>query len=359
MKEILLTLVACLSIFISMANPIYRPDVSLYKFSLDENQNWKLILRASHLIDSLKISNSTERSSFSNVSNIFNTEYNLSRDSLHPFLNINPEGDSVTIISYLSFKNSPSDSIVETFIFGNYPNATLPIPSKDQYIGRICESIMGTNYHTVFNSTGKFTGTLYGKIYNKNSQLLTNGSFKIDPIPIALFCLEGGYNILGFDLNSDGTYSASLHSSIYNQNNIVSCSRDERTNCILYSERDTLSIENIKFSILPDSTVELDIHLLDDYVGIGNIQINSPDILKIFPNPASSNEIQYEMSVPVRSTNCFIQLYNATGQIIWHQNITDNRGSLTLPTYISNGTIILQLWMNGKAYQSKKLIISR
>jgi hypothetical protein len=342
-----------------MANPIYRPDVSLYKFSFDENQNWKLLLRASHLIDSLKISNSTERSSFSNVSNIFNTEYNLSRDSLHPFLKINPEGDSVTIISYLSFKNSSSDSVVETFIFGNYPNATLPIPSKDQYIGRICESIMGTNYHTVFNSSGKSTGTLYGKIYNKNNLLLSAGSFKIDPIPIKFACAEGSYQNNGFDVNGDGTFSASLHSSIYNFNTITSCSRHDRTDCVFYTEKDTLTLDNLQFSILPDSSIEMDIHLLDDYVSVKNIKINSPDILKISPNPVISSELQYEISLPIKSTNCFVQLYNSTGQKLWHQKIAENKGNLALPQSISNGVYFLQLCINGKTYQSKQLIVNR
>jgi hypothetical protein len=332
----------------------------LHEFSFDENQNWEMYLYTYHEIDSLKICSSTEKSTYH-----FSPDYNqsdilLNNDSLYPNVNINPEGDSITIIFYFPDRYT-HESFVETIVFGNYPGANIPKPQKGQSIIRLLETEMGTNYHCICDSSGKFSGNLMGKIYDKDNNVITTGSFNISPFPIYQQCMEGTLGTYGTDVKIDGTYSVNLYSMIYDMNSINICSKKTETsnNCTYYVITDSVAINQLNFTILPDSTVEMDIHLLDDYVGVENIKINSPDILKIFPNPLDDDEIHYEITIPVRSTNCFIQLYNTNGQKIGYQKITDNRGELTLPLHISNGVYILQLWMNGKTYQSKQLIVNR
>jgi len=361
MKKILLTLVAGINICISMANPIYMPEIYLGGLSFDENQDWKMKLSIWGETDSLIICSSTERSIFKIPADIIYTyELILTKDSLNPTVNINPKGDSITIISYLPHNNYRPDSLVETVEFGDYPGANIPKPQKSQSITRILKSIMRTNYHSIQDSSGNCYGTVHGRIFDKSNKLITCGSLNIDPFPLDPRHVYFGNERIGTDINIDGSYSVNLYSQIYEINIIIPCSKKVApNNDNYYIPTDTVAINPLNFTMFPDSTIEMDIHLLDDYVGIENIQINSPDLLKAYPNPLINNELNYEISVPVRSTNCFIQLYNATGQIIWHQNIKDNRGLLTIPSYISNGTYILQFWMNGKAYQSKQLIINR
>lgn len=344
-----------------MANPIYLPEVYLGGLSFDESENWEIILIIDGETDSIIICSSTERSIF-NVPSYINqhTEFVLTKDSLKQILNINSKGDSIAIITYLPDERHRPDSLFETIVFGNYPGAIIPSPEKGQSITRIHERDFLSNIHCLKDSLNNCFGTMHGKIFNKNNDLITNGIFGINPISIYKSCLDGGYGIDGTNINSDGTYSVDLYSMIYSLSSLEICSKGFSSHdCTSYNVKGTVTINTLNFTILPNTNKEMDIHLLDDYVGVEKIKINSPDILKVFPNPIVDHQFNYEISAPVRSTNCSLQLYNAKGQTIWHQNTTDNRGSITLPSNVPNGAYFLQLWLNGKAYQSKQLVVDR
>jgi len=358
MKRLFLSLIGCLFLSILLANPIYLPTIYLHDFSFDEKSDWRMGFIILDPPDSMLICSSTSKAVFT-VGKDFSRNPILTRDSLNANFTLDAEGDSITIISYFSHNNSIPDSLVETIIFGNYRGALLPRPLEGQYIGRICERIMGTDYHSVFDSLGISTGTVYGKVYNKENKLLTSGYFCFDPIPISLYCREGGFSENGFEVSSNGTFSTSVNSLVYSFDKLVSCNKNVMASCVSYSEKDSLSVNPTQFILFPESSIEINIHLLDDYVTLNTIKLPPPIIFNLFPNSVGTNELHYEITLPVRSTRCSFQLFNINGQRLNTYQITDNQGILSLPAALANGKYFIQLWVNGNELETKQFILNR
>jgi hypothetical protein len=272
---------------------------------------------------------------------------------------LNPEGDSLTVIYHFKHGSHTPDSLVEIVVYGNYRGATLPSPKPGQSITRILENQMGTNYHSLKSSTGNLYGKLSGKIFNKNNQPITSGSFSIDPFPVMLSCGDGGFFIHGTDVGIDGGYSSNFYAMVYNLNTVALCTKYRMSeNCNYYSEKEVIPIKPLLFTVFPDSTIQMDIYLLEDYVGINTLKEVNPDVFKIFPNPVG-DEFSFEVAVPVKSTNCAFRIVSLSGQQILNLPVLESKGLLSLPSSIKNGNYIIQLWMNGKAYHSKQFSVVR
>jgi hypothetical protein len=357
MKRVLVFLLLVMSFSLLKANPIYIPMIYLNQFSFVDDYNWNMVFSNRDVPDSIMISSSASRS-------IFKPEKNsrdfitITNDSLSPDFSINCEGDSITFIYYSDY-NFNDGSNIEIVKFGNFPGATVPRPSTNQYIGRVGERIMGSSYHAVFDSDGNPTGTISGKVYDKNNKLLSDGHFSIDPIPVSIFCLEGSFEKIGFDVKSDGTFSTYAHSLLYNLDSIVSCTKHSQAGCEFYEEKESLAVDKVNFTLYPDSSVEMDIHLLDDYVGINTMKAATPDMLKLFPNPLFDNCLRYEVTSPVKSTHCCLHMVDLTGRTVQTFPITENRGTITLPASVPDGIYLMQLWLNNKSCQTKQFTIKR
>jgi hypothetical protein len=363
---------------ISIANPIFIPEVYLAKFSFDENQNWQIVLAVySQKIDSVLISSSTQKSICKRTDTLFNLGNPLlpplyplysfyydyliiKNDSLNSNVNINPDGDSISITSYYKSWGDYPASINETIVFGSFRNSIIPKPLKGQSIVRILLNDYGTIHHCISDSSGNVAGMLHGHIYDKNNNLITKGSFTLSPFPIYVSCLDGSYMTDGIDINENGTYSTSLYSVMYKLNTIGICNKyNYGEDCHYYFVAGTIKTVPLNFIIKPGSSIDLDIHLLDDFVNIKQVENHSNELLKVFPNPLNDVSFHYEIGTPVRSTNCFIDLLNTNGQKIERYNILENTGDLQLPSNIANGAYLLQLWMNEKACVSIQLIVNR
>jgi len=360
MKQFILSLIASLSITLSIANPLYRPQTHLEKLSFTENSKWEMLFELNYPIDSFTISSSTTIATYQSNLIDYRSELLLNYDSLNPKVSINQEGDSISIISYFTNRDNAIDSLFETIVFGNYSGAKIPKPLSGQSIIRIFESEMNSNHHCLINSNDKISGTITGKIYDKNNQLITSGSFNIDPFPVYRQCMDGSYGTHGTDVSFDGKFSINCYSQNYEMNSVNICGkRGEADNCLYYVITESVEIKPLQITLYPDSTIQIDIHLLEDYVSINKIKITEPDIIKIFPNPVSSSELQYEISVPVKSTNCIAKIYSLNGKEILISSIKQNRGSITLPTGIANGSYLFQLCLNGKVYKNQQFTIKR
>jgi hypothetical protein len=357
MKKIFLSFAIGLIAIALNANPIYIPPVYLYKFFFDENQNWEIFMDG--WADSLLISSSSGKSickKFTFGVNTYHPYYPdygfiIRNDSLNSPVNINPEGDSITIVSYTH--NWGRDS--ETFIYGNFRNSIIPKPLKGQSISAFWTDGM-VFYHCLSDSLHNLKGALHGYIYDKNNSLIKKGSIALDPFPIYVSwpCADGSYVLHGLDIYTDGTYSTKLYSQIYKLGTIDICSHT----CYYYSIG-TAKIAPLNFTIYPDSSVVLDIHLLDSIVDIKKVEANLNELLKVFPNPINEISFHYEISTPVNSTHCIVDLINMNGQEIQRYNIIGNSGELQLPSNISNGTYLLKLLMNDKVYSSVSLVVNR
>lgn len=355
MKKLIITLFSFFYSFIILSNPIYIPKIVLDEFSFDDNKIWKIILIPYKLFDSILISSSTEKSIYQINPELENDYLIITSDSLNSKVNINYEGDSISIISYyLSWQNK-IDSVVETIVFGNYTNSTIPAPLKGQSIKSfLIDEIF---YYCLSDSLNNMFGTLHGHIYDKYNNLITHGLFSINPFPeIREWPDKVEYVIEVFSIANNGYFSILLYSRKYNFRRILTLNQGY---CELPSCYKSVAIFPIDLSIYPDSSHEIDIYLLDDISGINQNVIIEYAPLKVFPNPNNGISFSYKISIPVKSTHCSINLFNINGQIIQHYNISDNSGELQLPLNITNGTYLLELLMNERPYFSTPLIVDK
>jgi hypothetical protein len=368
MKKIILILVmAFVSTFIK-ANPIYIPPFYLHQFYFDNNGNWVIqVVNEFADVDSIRISSSSGNSIMNKKCLECGYDYIISNDSLKSSVTINPEGDSITIIPYFSSKVYNSKDYTEIVVFGNYKNSILPKPRVSQSIVRFAVTCYQcTGYYSICDSVDgidkKMTGTLHGYVYDKNNEIINSGSFSINPYAILLTCFDcfGGYGPHGFDIQTDSTYSTSLYSVIYNINSIGICKKDIRPGGNVYEELKRIQIEPMHFTMEPDSSIEMDIHLLEDYDDVKTVSNKTEPILKVQPNPITGSlNFEYNISIPVKSTQCHLDLLNLAGQKICSFSIHDNNGVIQMPAFIENGTYLLQLLVNSKPYSSSKIIVSK
>jgi hypothetical protein len=365
MKKFILLFALNLVAVYSNANPVYMPIAYVNKFFFDENKDWEIIVTADvFTLDSILISSSSGKSICKKLiqSPLVDYSIKIRNDSLESDLTINPEGDSISLNYYYNFGSNTQDSTSDYFVYGDYRNAFLSKPITGQSIKRILINSSDANYYCKCDSSDHCGGLLQGHIYDKNNNLITKGHFSLSPIPEHILCWDfmSGFGVHGIDINNDGTYSASLYSVIYNLSSIKNCIK---RNCApasyYYSVFDTVRIAPLNFAIEPDSTLELDIHLLDDFVGIKKVETTSVELLKIFPSPLANTSFYYEINVPVKSTSCDLDLLNISGQLLMKYKILENSGELNLPSDITNGIYFFQLHMNGKLYFSKQVIVDK
>jgi len=357
MKKLILLLVLTWLAIFSIANPVYMPEIYLGKFSFDENENWEIVLAVSYYPDSVLISSSTG-SSFCRMNSQHDSYMVITIDSLYSGVWINPEGDSISITSYFTNWENISDSLFETVVFGNYRNSVIPAPPFGQSIIRILPTVYGTNYHCICDSLGSVIGNLHGRVFDKNNNLVTAGSFNINPYPFYISCEEGGYGTQGVDINADGSFSTDLYSLNYRIDSIGVCTKQSFDNCNYYKITNRIDIETFDFTMLPGLSVEQDIHLLDDFVDIPQSQANPVDVFSLFPNPVHQGNLNYEIMLPVKSANGVMKLFSASGQEIMNYPIPENRGTLVVPSEIPDGIYILQLWMNNSVCASRQIVVS-
>jgi hypothetical protein len=99
---------------------------------------------------------------------------------------------------------------------------------------------------------------------------------------------------------------------------------------------------------------------LEDYTGIGEINIMDNSPIRIYPNPLSGGqELQYEVGAPVKSLDCRMEIISMDGRVILESKITDNTGSITLPHSLPNGAYIVNFKLNNKTQYATRLIIGK
>ena len=369
MKKLAVLLVCVLwSMKCLIANPLPLADVTISEIMFDAEKGWMLELYC-YRIEKITVLNLTVASaSGSAESNYFpnwdecsdeycNERFVLTRDSMKSDLSINPLGDEVTVIvefleDYYGFTWS-SESVLT---FGNYIGSKVHAPSEGQSIvyygiSGSCEcdiyDYAKTNEPTMGEpNTSNVYGTVTGKIYDIDGRLvLSNETMTFVCRYNFPTCQYGAiYNHVPVE---DGSYSINVLANCLNKDYI-------------FLSKKKVKIKPIKIDIEPDAIYEVDIYLLEDYVGMDEITQPDNAPIHIYPNPLSGGqELQYEVGAPVKSLDCQMEIIAMDGRVVCEKKITDNVGSITLPHSLPTGIYIVNFKFNNKAQYATRLIIGK
>lgn len=357
MKKILITIII-LFVFIGLsANPIRTPWITISEIYFDNHGKWVLELQYYDEQEDMSI-DSIWIESKAGISKI--RRFNLSgstglivvrEDSLLSSLDINPVSDSVQLIYDSKIYNESnikreSDPVV----YGQLINSSLSSPQEGQSIAKIFSSVFSRNGLLTLdksptigtiNDTIGVSGTIQGNIYDKNNKLLNNTKIRLDHS-------ETGLRIFP---KADGSYSTRVLSKRYHIYSFICYSTDGKFSFT--------TINPIDVWLRPDSIITVDVHLLDSLtVGVPEISSISESIIKMYPNPV--NELlEYEISLPVISSNCYLDLVDMNGRMVGRYDISDNHGIIHLPPNMDEGVYLVKLYANNRNYSSSKIIVSR
>jgi hypothetical protein len=360
MKKLLLIIFSLACIAITNANPLPSPPpiVGLSEIGFDSDGKWVIELGYQNIynentymaVDSIFICSSTGRAKLKNLR--FNSWAGIMmvrNDSLLSNLNINPAGDSIQIEYYVSnVKNS-----YIPLVFGNFKNATLACPQTGQSIASyfvfdnmdMYNSSKESNVYSidksptfgVENDSTGMCGTLKGKIYDQNNQLLINSTHNFSTFPL-----------FNFEPSSDGSYSVRAFSF---KNKISQMYYSEGYNNFI------VDILPIEYNMMPDSVITVDIHILK-ITAVDELKSDPVTTLQISPNPIKDLSFNYKTSIPVKSSASYIELISLSGQKIVRFPITENAGKINLPANTITGIYTLRLFVNNKNYGTSKIIIA-
>jgi len=361
MKKFLLIIFSLACFTTTKANPLPSPPpiIGLSEIAFDADGKWLIELGYQNIynentympVDSIFICSSTGRAKLKNLR--FKSRAGIMvvrNDSLIYNLNINHAGDSIQIEYYVFNVKK----LYVPLVFGNYRNATLafPVPGKSIASYSAFSKYSQYNYYGIYediysidkspnfgienDSTG-MCGTLIGKIYDQNNQLLLNSthSFYTRSIP-------------GISPITDGYYSVRVFS---NKNTI---------NQIFYNEgsnRFVVDILPIEYNMMPDSVITVDIHI-QKITAVVEIKSDPVSVLQVSPNPVKDLSFNYKISIPVKSSASYIELISLSGQKIVRFPITENAGKINLPANSINGVYTLRLFVNNKNYGTSKIIVA-
>ncbi len=269
-------------------------------------------------------------------------------------LAINPSGDSV----YIS--RGVVTQLIPTLIFGNLPNANIRAPKAGESIalyGYDCTYYDEYSYSLSHildydysidkspsmgeknDSSGMF-GTIKGKIYDPKNLL---------PPDVWL----AGVGITDFKPDIDGNFSARITSSNHTIDKLYYSTNKGALAYGYYVE-----ISPVNVNTEPDSTVNVELTITGIVASVENVNTGSESVLKISPNPVKDSFLNYEISIPVKSANSYIEIVGLNGQRIGQFPVYDNSGTIQIPGKIPNGTYTARLFVNNKNYANQKIIIS-
>jgi hypothetical protein len=268
-------------------------------------------------------------------------------DSLLTNLTINSVADSIQIfyaIRSMELSNEP-------LIYG-YPNASIKSPENGQSIAR------PYTYSNLYcldksptigekNDTVGMCGTLKGKIFDKDNKLITGMPANTFEMVIKKYISD-----IPIIVSPDGSYysdfyafKATINELYYRYGN---------------NQGEFINISSIDINMQPDSVITIDIHILDSLKsGVNEIYDNLESIIKLFPNPVSGIKLNYEIAIPVKSSNCIIKLVNMEGKQLDQFEITENQGELNLPSSVKNGMYSFLLYVNNRYSSTSRILILR
>jgi hypothetical protein len=352
MKKLLLFIFVLVSLTISKANPIASPSIVISELAFDSNGKWVIELQGFDLnsniqIDSIILESSTgisklKRFNFDGITNIILVR----NDSLLSNLTINQAGDSLKLHYY--YNSNDFSEYKPALIYGNFKTALFFSPKISQTLAGV-PYFQYSNIYSIDksptigleNDSVGMCGTIKGYIYDKSNQLVIGNDY-------VFFDMEGW----NFNTAENGSYSRRIYSY---KNHISNLQFYFRPKMKWYN----IKISPIDVSIQPDSIVNVDIHLQDSLVtNLNEIKSDLESVMHIFPNPINELSFNYNITIPVKSSDSYIEFTNVSGQRIARYEITESNGKINLPAKTVNGSYILRLFVNNKNYATSKILIT-
>jgi len=345
-----------------VANPLPPVAANINEIMFDSEKGWILELYY-YKMEGLQLLKMTVSSSYGSAESKYlpveegewewdwyKELFVLTRDSMKSDLYINPLGDEITVtIEFLTAYEEEPEYFEDVFIFGNHSGSQIKAPSAGQSIGyagynfeEFVRYYAKTNEPTIGapNDVSKMYGTLTGKVYDKNKQLVLNDSISFD-----LNAYPGYIHYV--DIDETGSYSIPVLANRLNRSHI-------------YMADKKINITPFTIDIEPDATMTRDIYLLENYTGIAETPATPDFPIRIYPNPLSDGQaLRYEVGTPVKSLECRMELVSMDGRTMFESKITDHTGTVNLPQSLSNGMYIVNFKLNNKIHYSTRLIIGQ
>jgi len=355
MKRNLVLGLLLLVIHLLNANPLVSPNCFvLSELSFNSEGKWEIELK--FLDDSFYYWGTGSIYISSNSGSTYLKQLNLNsikekmivrinNDSLQSNLSINPQGDCISMGYSFAYSLTPP------LAFGNLVTATVRTP-------RIGESIAlyGFDYQYDFDfdysidkspsigyendSTG-MCGTIKGKIYDPYNLLPANAWL-------------AGNGIIDFKPEANGNYSARITSSKHSIDKLYYFQTKSEMSRGYYVKISPVVLTTTE----PDTIVNVDLHIFDIVSSIESIKSNQENIFKIAPNPITESSFNYEIAIPVKSSNSYIELYNMSGQMLERHYVTESKGKINLIQKLQAGNYTVRLFVNNKNYANSKVIIA-
>lgn len=374
MKKLILVIFVAICVQIANANPITPPlpKIMINEFAFETGGKWKIEIESYYYnlnyIDSIYIVSSSGRSKVKNYTrcnDYYQNLYVIASDDLNTELNIHPEGDIIKFEYYYSWEyyweyyndseyddkytveNGIAKATSKSLVFGNIENSFLLSPKIGQSISTYFGDFGVGSSPTIGyqnDSTGMMA-TMKGYIYDKDGRALKS-------IPQNSYLILDGTDKL--KINEDGSYSTRI---ISNDKDFLKIYNPWQVSSNTYFSQ-TVDIIPIHKKIIPDTTIIRDIYLISKiYDNVNEIEANQNSTLKIFPNPLKNQSFNYEITVPVKSSECFIEIYDVLAKKIAKYVITEDKGKLKLPSNIAKGTYFVNLMVNNKKFGTSKLLV--
>jgi hypothetical protein len=344
MKNIYTFLILVITGIRMIANPITGPVVHISELFFDPVKGWQLELEYINpdqplsAIDSLYISSKTGRSKVKDFYIIGTKGYIVvTKDSLLKEINIDQNGDSVTLESYLKFMGGPY-TIVHNLTFGEYSKSVIGKPKNGQSIAR--SELDGIFYKDKSPTIGKandttgMCGTIKGIIYDRKKQAISDKTF---------------FLMFDFNTNQNGEYEARILSNYYTRNTISNKTGDRYN---------TVKINPISCLIEPDTVINFDIYLQEDLPeSINDLKETGNNPVKLYPNPVCASEkLTIEIDLPVLTSNIWVSIKGIDGKIIKKEKVKNSVSIIDTPG--ASGTYIISVQLGDHIIYSDRLLVS-
>jgi hypothetical protein len=365
MKKKLLIGIALLGFAtVLQANPLVPPPaLTISELMFDSNGNWVLEIETEEYyvgqgLDSLVIMTSTGRAKI-NQYNYDEGIIVIRNENLSSDLVLRQAGDSIYVVGYRGGGIDYGNYF--PLIYGDFATAKVRSPQTGESISKIhVSNIVNGNFRVVYSIDKSPTigikndrddndgmlGTVSGKIYIDNQLFLRY---------IELLTLDYELNFYPSDV--DGSYSSLSYSS---HSHIDRIYHYERAGAYYKITGGWTISPPLDFVMEPDAVFEnIDIHLVNHFeLDIKDLKDDTDTPFKISPNPVKGNYFDYEVGLPVKSTNTFIEILSLNGQKAAQYPVTENKGRIQLPSGVSQGVYIVRLVVNNKNYAATKIVIS-
>jgi len=320
-----------------IANPIVLPTIEISELFFDNSDNWKLELAYSgddqneFTIDSIFIFSSTDTAKLpNNAYTGANAIFVVTKDSIDADFQIKRQGDTIRVVSYC--REQPFEDVL---IYGNCQGACINYPREGQSLSKYWMYFVKDNSPSIgaSNDTTGMCGTIKGIIFDKYVTPVSQKKFRID---------------YPFETSENGAYSTRAYSKPTTLN--------ELNHVIGQYTTQSVSITEIRYSMEPDSVIEIDIYLLDTLSnGFHSTALNNTPI-KIYPNPLSEKDkLTVEIDLPVKSSEFWIEINSIDGKLIKKEKAIEKKCQIN--TSNLNGICILNVLFDNQVISSNRILI--